>query len=159
MALSILYLGTYNAFAQPLEKNFNQSIDLINLSTDSFNPVVSDFVSQLLPYTPLSCSHEWWYIGSVYQPPFVPKEDGCYAIKEDRFKCKKCGEIQAFIFDPNPVKAYNHSNSYVDMGHSSGNTHQFSENCTRCGYRKIRIITCYGPPCTVLPYSVVPSLY
>lgn len=47
MALSILYLGTFNAFAQPSENNYDQSIDLKNLSTDSFDPVVSDFISQL----------------------------------------------------------------------------------------------------------------
>lgn len=119
----------------PLPIHDNRLLDILNQMADAESAY--------------SCSHEWWKIGQLYLRPYTPKVDGCYAVKQEQFKCKKCGSIQSFVFNPTPVYVTSHKLGTVSAGHR-GTQHDFIVRCMECSYITQRYsVACTGPPCTM----------
>lgn len=134
----------------------HSAVSAIEVTIDDFTPLpihdihLLNILNQVADAeSASSCSHEWWKIGQLYLRPYTPKIDGCYAVKQEQFKCKKCGSIQSFVFNPTPVYVAPHKLETVSAGHR-GTQHDFIVRCMECGYITKRYsVACAGPPCTL----------
>ena len=100
------------------------------------------------------CKHSNYTVLSTRQD-IAPREDGHeYIVYQDRY-CNDCG-----------LAIYNHiANSHLE-GHRYKEPTQehndvahkdiISYECSICGYRSVRYVECYGPPCERIYWSLRP---